>query len=563
MTRTVETQSFQLHPAILFDIINAQAGSPQKALLEAVMNAIDADATRCDISVSCTGFTVKDDGKGFGVGDEGRKAIDAFFKTFGTPHTDGDARYGRFRMGRGQLMAFGINTWRTGTFRMKVDIKNKGADYLLESALDPVSGCEIVETFYERLSAYELGLLIRELEKMVAFAEIPVTINEKVVSKPPAAQKWDIETNEAYFKFHKTGNLSVYNLGTLVTEHPGYKYGSGGIVVSKQRLNVNFARNDVLVGKCPVWKKLVKTIEHHAGIEVVKKKTLTTDDRQYLAEQILSGEYQSAGQAKVITDVAGRHHRISALWDFSRKGVTVAPDLHHVKGERIHASKAIFVIAPETLERFNCKDFPALQVALRSQFQRIAEVRYVDFDGLAALHSGEFLSLSVAELNFSERVAFKAIAALSGDFWRAYHGSCHDLGYDTNYNHRSFLPGESDVALAWTDGSEFVTLHRSVIKSLHDGLDDAVRIVLTLLHEACHDSASTGTHGHDLEFYERFHDLATSNRFPIARIAARMLDELTRILRREGRKPSNKLEQASITGIALTKAEVEPLKIAA
>ncbi len=399
MTNNTEIQTFQLHPAILFEIINAQAGSPQKALLETVMTAIDAGATKCDITVTCKGFTVIDDGKGFGVGDEGRKAIEAFFKTFGTPHEEGDARYGKFRMGRGQIMAFGTNVWRTGTFQMSVDIKNKGADYELKSELEPVVGCTITESFYEPLSVAEFGTLTRELEKMVAFAEIPITINKKVVSKLPSSAKWDEETDEAYFKFQKTGMLSVYNLGVLVFEHHASKYGTGGTIVSKQRLTVNFARNDILLSKCAVWRKTLKVIQKQAGREITKKKTLTEIDRQFIANQMLAGDYQKHAQAKVITDVLGRHHKLDVLFSQYRyPGITVAPTVHDHKGERIHSTKSAFVLAPETLERFGCATLEELQVKLAAVRHYDSKIKSLDFEELAAFHTADFRTIGYTRL---------------------------------------------------------------------------------------------------------------------------------------------------------------------
>jgi hypothetical protein len=124
----MEQRQLTVHPAILYSIIKSQAGSLSKALLEAVMNAVDAGATKCSIKLDSSSFEVKDNGKGF----SSRQEILDFFETFGTPHTEGDARYGKFRMGRGQMFSFGINTWQTGHFTMVVDIKGKGLDYSLK-----------------------------------------------------------------------------------------------------------------------------------------------------------------------------------------------------------------------------------------------------------------------------------------------------------------------------------------------------------------------------------------------------------------------------------------------
>jgi hypothetical protein len=45
-------------------------------------------------------------------------------------------------MGRGQLFAFGKNEWRTGEFRMTVDV-DSFIGHRLESGLEAFPGCEI------------------------------------------------------------------------------------------------------------------------------------------------------------------------------------------------------------------------------------------------------------------------------------------------------------------------------------------------------------------------------------------------------------------------------------
>ena len=124
-----QVRKLKLHPHIIFDIIQRQAGSLQKALLEGVMNSIDAGATSCAVTLAKDAFTVSDDGRGFASQDE----INQFFETFGTPHEGNDPdRFGTFRIGRGQMMAFGVVQYDSGPFTMCVDIRGRGVDYLLD-----------------------------------------------------------------------------------------------------------------------------------------------------------------------------------------------------------------------------------------------------------------------------------------------------------------------------------------------------------------------------------------------------------------------------------------------
>jgi len=95
----VEDRRFQMNEKLLIDTIKRQAGTLAKAILEGVMNAVDAKATECRIALSETDLEVVDNGKGMSA-DEVRR----LFEVFGAPHTPEEGKvYGTFRMGRGQL----------------------------------------------------------------------------------------------------------------------------------------------------------------------------------------------------------------------------------------------------------------------------------------------------------------------------------------------------------------------------------------------------------------------------------------------------------------------------
>ena len=117
-----ESRTFKMHDKLLLDVIKKQAGSIQKAVLEGVMNSIEAGASQVDVTVEPTQIRIIDDGRGF----QSRQEIELFFETFGQPHTESEnKRWAQFRMGRGQLFAFGRNEWRTGPYVMRVDINQR------------------------------------------------------------------------------------------------------------------------------------------------------------------------------------------------------------------------------------------------------------------------------------------------------------------------------------------------------------------------------------------------------------------------------------------------------
>lgn len=124
-----EIREFKMHNNLMHTIIFKQSGSFEKAITELIMNSIDADSTRIDIDFDSEKriFSIADDGKGFTTEEE----IESYFDTLGTPHKDGDAKFGRFRIGRTQIFAYASTVWRSGTFRMSVDFLNNEGRIML------------------------------------------------------------------------------------------------------------------------------------------------------------------------------------------------------------------------------------------------------------------------------------------------------------------------------------------------------------------------------------------------------------------------------------------------
>lgn len=243
-----------MHPDMLFSIIKSQAGTFDKAILELMMNAVDAGATEARFDFDGKTFVMQDDGKGF----RDRQEIEAFFETFGTPHSQGDAVFGRFRMGRGQVMGFTRNRWRSGAFSMHVDIREKGLEYDLQTLPETVAGCRIEGELYDPMSPSDTLRTIDGLTDMCKYLPIPAFINGKRVSLAMDSVKWTFEDDDAYYLLRPQSNsLEAYNLGVLVRSYYGAQaMGVGGLVVSKKPLQVNFARNDILVSSCEVWKRI-------------------------------------------------------------------------------------------------------------------------------------------------------------------------------------------------------------------------------------------------------------------------------------------------------------------
>lgn len=148
---SVVERSFSVHPSVIKSIILEQAGDPCKALVELVMNSIDAGATEIHLNVSSTHFSIRDDGRGF----ESKQEVLDYFGTFGTPHAQDDATYGVFRIGRGQAFALAKTEWRSGRVGMLVNLNGlenrSDIGYQLTEHEAVYKGCEIKGEFFDPL----------------------------------------------------------------------------------------------------------------------------------------------------------------------------------------------------------------------------------------------------------------------------------------------------------------------------------------------------------------------------------------------------------------------------
>ncbi|MNR71742.1 hypothetical protein D3C71_24200 [compost metagenome] len=523
-----ENREFAVDKHILISVMQSQAGTLGKALMEGVMNSIDAGATHVSVKLDAQSFRLKDDGRGF----QSKEEVVKWFETFGTPHTAGDARFGKFRIGRGQLMSFAANDWRTGTFRMAVDIRSDSGvlGYHLTEGLSPVKGCSIGGKLYEELSPEALDEVVREFTDLVRYAEIPVSLNGKVISRKVSEQSWEEVTDDAYIKTSRTGDLLVYNLGVLVCKFANYEFGVGGVVVSRQALEVNFARNDILRHKCSVWKRIAEHLRTLGLRKVVAKPSLTRDERDFLARQWTYGSLPSElntsiARVKLFTDATGRH---CSLEDLVRAPtLTVAQASTARVGGKLHREGRAFVLSEDTLTRFRADNLEdLLDIVERRHNTRL-------HDKAAKL---EDLALGCTETyKVFEDYALPAPIRLVLEALREKHKKFHQwfASGEKSSGIRELRAGDSDVALAWTDGSLFVALGlRELDKAATKGVQGCFEVLLTLTHEYCHDTADLESHEHDLVFLTKHHDLLQYHGARLLKLA----EEVHRLYVRKARK---------------------------
>lgn len=255
MTKPVTNQiKFRQHPQMIISQIKSQADSLTKAILEAIMNCIDAGSPDVHITMTHTTITIADTGSGF----DGLETIEKFFSTIGTPHEDGDAKFGRFRMGRCQMFGYGRNTWRSGPFRMEVDIANRGLEHDIFDNEEPVKGCQITIELYNPLSDGTLISTAQQIRYAITYVDTPIYINNEQVNTDLSSVRWTRQTDEAYFLYRKSGSLTIYNQGVFVTRRWSNTTYFSGLIVTKKAIALNAARNEVIETD-PLWEKISET----------------------------------------------------------------------------------------------------------------------------------------------------------------------------------------------------------------------------------------------------------------------------------------------------------------
>jgi len=562
-----ETRQFKMDKQLLLDIIQRQAGSLWKATVEGVQNSVDAGASTCRISCSQGMLIISDDGKGF----RSKKEIEDFFEVFGKPHAKEEEKvFGRFRMGRGQLFAYGRNTWRSGEFEMIVDIKEEGLDYQLRTGLEHVDGCTVTVELYSHLKHVEHADIIDQIKKNVKFVRIPIFLNDdgKTITRDHSKIEWDIELAEADIKFRENGPLDVYNQGIKVMSINRYRYGIGGDVVTKVPLKVNFARNDVM-SDCPVWLKVAGKIRAHVAEKAVardsagnvvnstrrrpRRRSTTTSttqtnrrapilndaDRKRVVNSMKDGDLSSqyARTAKLITLLQDeRHITLRVLHGIGRGTITLAPKNERSWSytvRRMQDAKLTAVVSQVMLDRWGAKDGKELAEIINKTYIEAGvqgyPVRHVPWDTIYKAMATENLILEDKELSRVERIVLETLRKVQSNV--AY--ACR---YGTGGARQLFIgSGPNDH---WTDGKTFIAINRKEVKRLGACQSAWHHYMMMLIHEYCHKTPSTKTtHAHGVEWHKRMvqamdgwgiADFVYTCSDRVSRVAAQIPRKLTR-----------------------------------
>ena len=576
---TPAPQQFKMHQNLLYDVITKQAGTLQKSILEGVMNSCDSGATFCDVTLDTHSFSVCDDGCGF----QSMEEIEQLFKTFGTPHEAGDAVYGRFRMGRGQMMAYGRNVWRSRRFEMHVDIKERGIDWDLIEHDDDFTGTRVDVDLYEPVLPSDLERIKAELRRFVAWVDIPVRLNGETISQSPENGKWTYEDDNAYYALSgERSQMTIYNLGVMVNSFWSGRFGIGGTIVSKKQLDVNFARNDVQ-STCPVFKAISAHIRKEANTGARKKARLTDAQRDMLVRDYLSGDLalKDACKLRAITDVSGRSWPIDKLVQISHQfcGRMVVGTRGDQMIETAQARKIAFSIDQGTLERFGANDAETFLARIAegarnllktqdhghdtwTERRRLNTLALRETQGIEIVDRGylynfirdDYIALKPAEMTPDHKVILYSIERGYQQMIQALNRSGYE---DRTFTLRHLRLGKSDTAMAWTDGTATIWIDEKHARDLRRGYPGAWQIATTLLHEMLHEGPDTGTHQHDFQFYSAFHDMTSLPLDPLGKCAEAMVKAFISQLKQHKRKLSAKLLRGDDAEIALDAIRAE------
>ena len=501
------TRDFTMHPKLLLDVIKRQAGSIEKAITEGVMNAIEAGSPEVRVTATEDKIEIVDTGRGFSALDE----IQRCFEMFGAPHTEEENKiWANFRMGRGQMFSFGVNTWRTGLYTLLVDIDNKGLNYDIEQAEEFHHGCHITIDLYQKLRQYQIYGIERALVRQLAYAPVPIYFNGELISKDPSQEEWTMETEDAYIKTDASNNLSVYNIGIQVRDfYSGSSFGIGGIVVSKKQLQVNFARNDIQ-STCPVWQRIGEVLQKLAGDSFTADKVYSDAEIERISTLLSTKQYinKSVFEAKIIRSVTGRMYSMRQLCNALNKYnyFTSAPDGSRV-GDKLQRSGMAFVVADSTLKLFKADRFVDLvdrwiyhgAFGFTSVMYKLKD-KYSAFKALTQGYRDDYETFDSSDCSKTQQ-AWLHIADLIIELMPS--------AYSTEPA-RIAMCGESAVATAWTDGRTYIAYDKVFLNSLPFTLEGVLRLGFVTLHELQHSVPDTDKHSHDQSFYEDFHDACLS-----------------------------------------------------
>ena len=551
----MKQKRFTANDNLIVQVIKNQAGTLGKAMLEGVMNSIDAGAKGVDIELKPGMLQILDDGGGFAS----EKSIDEFFADFGHPHVEGDAKYGTFRIGRGQLFSFGANVWRTGEFQLQVDINTMGLTFQQVHLDVPQPGCHICIQLYERLTAGDILQTVEEVTRNCKYVDIPIKLNGNLINTPPATCKWTEETDDAFIRIdqqaRQTG-VDIYQQGVFVENVPSYQSGASGVVCSKEKLQLNTARNQVM-RSCPRYKRILAKFKRDVQKKLTTKKDLNEDERHSMLTSIRATEvkWHDNKTMRLLEDVTGAVWSVGALCAAIGRDWELQPDgrIAYSFGEpgdqaadKLMQGKKAIILHTDLLDVLGYKPEAFMQQLAWKLGQSMV---YVPLATLKRDIKGKFLLLRPDQLNAKETRILRTVASAN---YSAFYKVCETVKGVRRGDVRTLRLGISDTADGWTDGSTYIAINQAFLNKCGASIGGLTDLAVVAYHENCHSVDSSKSHVHDKEFYELFHTICRES---LGYDVARMVVMYEQLIHNAARKVSQAVSRKQLKAQVLTENE--------
>lgn len=488
-------QEFEMSKNLLKDVITKQTGSLSKAVKELVQNSRDAGSTTITIEVSENQLTVDDNGKGMTPKD-----IEEFFKVFGATAKRGNKDVdGRFGMGRGQIMNFGLTTWNTLKSKITVDIR-KFLGYDLKTLKANKRGCKVVCKFYGIQDWWARRNVTMMLERdLLPTKNITLSINGKTLN--PEIKMIEQFTDETFDIFTSSViTHRIYCRGLSVNSfESNFTYN----VNVKEKAELNFARNEFLETD-PLYDKIKAkmneveelmtiTKDHFDNREARQTLQFIKDGRVALESVINKPIVRTATDKKLsISQLIGKEVMFGGCNIWSDDCINRGHIVLHKDNEYL-----IEMLINKLGLDITISDKKPKDVAKRG-YHREFEVD--------KLRKNKIYGVVPNDMN---KYIF------------------NPLGED--YQRDVYL-GSSDVADGWTDGSTEIHVDKNLIETSRNKEEIFMRVWHNLCHEYSHDKNTEKKDYHSEEFYENYHNLTKLTIKKIAEyvkmVSAKRLKEL-------------------------------------
>lgn len=551
---------FDVSRDIVPHLIRSQNGTRETALRELVINAIDAGASNIRCVIGRREFIIEDNGSGF----LSREQIMECFRVFGHGHHEETLpTHGRFRIGRGQIMAMAQVEWHSGPHKMHVNLNDPnnqryGFHYGYDER-DTVAGCKVSGVFFDDTQTFEHNKIIETLKNLVRY--IPgniLTINGQKAGECQPVQ-WDYEDDDIKIRYNPSAHdsIQIYSQGVHVQDLQYHYFGFSADVVSKKALPLNIARNNIRTSD-PVLQKIEKILNEKALLVAQEKESRNSLDegsRRAMIRRLIVGELslRDVFRMRLVKDCRGKNMTLYTLLSSSRP-LTHTPNIRSRVAEVIANTKAANVLHADELRVWGVASLDEFIVTLRTAaaressdwfLEQVDAVRSIPFDVIAQNFNATMNFLPEKDLTPQERAARAALQ-------RGSKLMAHRLNkvMGNELIPRKIMIGVSDLALAWTDGVTFIALERHQLALFDHGVHGAVRISALLLAKYMTDLNDSEKVNHDFSYYQNFLDavlLPQGADEILGHIASSMLTTYKSALLQQGLVAPRDIKQAEST----------------